>query len=86
VRQADAGGGRYEAVLAVAEPAEISGKDAAWFNGAGCALASSVYLTACLFAQLKKVRDDFPYLQLAAADDTLLAASSLACTKAICPG
>lgn len=51
-----------------------SGKDADWFNGAGCALASSLYLTACLFAQLKKVRDDFPYLRLAAADDTRLAA------------
>jgi hypothetical protein len=74
VRQADAGGGRYEAALTVAEPAEISGKDATWFNGTGCALASSVYLTACLFAQLKKVRDDFPYLQLAAEDDTRLAA------------
>jgi hypothetical protein len=74
LRQADAGGGHYEAVLTVTDPAEISGKDAAWFNGTGCALASSVYLTACLFAQLKKVRDDFPYLRLAAADDTLLAA------------
>ena len=74
VRQADVGGGRYEVVLAVSEPAEISAKDAAWFNGTGCALASSAYLTACLFAQLKKVRDDFPYLQLAADDDTRLAA------------
>lgn len=74
MRQADAGGGRYEAVLAVADPAEISRKDAGWFNGTGCALASSAYLSACLFAQLKKVRDDFPYLQLAADDDTRLAA------------
>lgn len=74
LRQADVGGGRYEAVLAVAEPAEISGKDAPWFNGTGCALASSVYLTACLFAQLQRVRDDFPYLQLDADDDTRLAA------------
>lgn len=73
-RPAEVSGGRYEAALTVAEPAEISGKDAAWFNGTGCALASSVYLTACLFAQLKKVRDDFPYLQLAADDDTRLAA------------
>ena len=40
VRQADDGGGRYEAVLAVSDPAEISAKDAAWFNGTGCALAS----------------------------------------------
>jgi hypothetical protein len=47
VRQAERDGGRYEAVMAVAEPAEISGKDASWFNGTGCALASSVYLTGC---------------------------------------
>lgn len=74
VRHADAAGGRYEAMLTVTDPADISGKDAAWFNGTGCALASSAYLTACLFAQLKKVRDDFPYLRLAAVDDTRLAA------------
>lgn len=52
----------------------MSEKDAAWFNGPGCALISSVYLTACLFAQLKKLREDFPYLRLSAADDTRLAA------------
>ena len=73
LRHADAEGGRYEAMLTVGEPAEISGKDPGWFNGTGCALTSSVYLTACLFAQLKKVRDDFPYLRLAASDDTRLA-------------
>lgn len=73
VHRAGAGGGRYEPALTIAGPAEISGKDAAWFNGTGCALASSVYLTACLFAQLKKVRDDLPYLQLTAGDDTRLA-------------
>jgi hypothetical protein len=62
----------------IGDPAEISGMDAGWFNGTGCALASSLYLTACLFAQLKKVRDDFPYLQLAAGDDTQLAVLLLA--------
>ena len=72
VRQAEVDGGRYEAVLTVADPAEISGKDAAWFNGTGCALTSSVYLTACLFAQLKKVRDDFPYLQLTTSTFSLM--------------
>ena len=71
VRQADVGGGRYEAVLAVSDPAEISAK--------GCRVVQRHWLifgysTACLFAQLKKVRDDFPYLQLAADDDTRLAA------------
>ena len=52
----------------------MSAKDAAWFTGPGCALMSSVYLTSCLFAQLKKVREDFPYLRLSATDDTRLAA------------
>ncbi|MBO2455025.1 hypothetical protein J4573_48615 [Actinomadura barringtoniae] len=66
--------GQAEAMLVIDDPAEVSGKDAAWFNGRGCALVSSVYLTACLFAHLKKVRDDFPYLRLPAADDTQLAA------------
>lgn len=57
----------------LSDPAEVSEKDAAWFNGPGIALMSGVYLTACLFAQLKKVREDFPYLRLSAADDTELA-------------
>lgn len=66
--------GTAEAMLVIDDPAEVSEKDAAWFNGTGCALISSTYLTACLFAQLKKVREDFPYLRLSAADDTQLAA------------
>ncbi|MEV5239591.1 hypothetical protein AB0K89_10840 [Streptomyces cinnamoneus] len=66
--------GTAEEILVINDPAELSEKDAAWFNGRGCALVSSVYLTACLFAQLKKVREDFPYLRLSAADDTQLAA------------
>jgi hypothetical protein len=74
LQAADLAGGVYESMLSIEEPEQISGKDAAWFNGTGCALASSVYLSACLFAQLKKVRDDFPYLRLSSADDTRLAA------------
>jgi hypothetical protein len=67
-------GGTNTGVLAVDDPAEVSTKDASWFIGPGCALVSSVYLSSCLFAQLKKVREDFPYLHLSAADDTQLAA------------
>jgi hypothetical protein len=78
LRHADAEGGSYAAMLTIDDPVEISAKDAGWFNGTGCALASSVYLTACLFAQLKKVRDDFPYLRLTPGDDTRLAALLLA--------
>lgn len=61
-------------MLSVGEPAEVSDRDVAWFNGEGCALISAVYLTACLFAQLKRVREDIPYLRLSGADDTRLAA------------
>jgi hypothetical protein len=74
LQRIDAQGGQYEAMLTIGDPAEISDKDAAWFNGTGCALTSSVYLTACLFAQLKRVREDLPYLRLTADDDTQLAA------------
>ncbi|MFF8479147.1 hypothetical protein [Streptomyces sp. NPDC015414] len=74
IRNAISAHGADNGLLAVEEPADVSGKDAAWFTGTGCALISSVYLTACLFSQLKKVREDFPYLRLSAADDTRLAA------------
>ena len=74
LQAADLADGVYEPMLTIEQPEQISGKDAAWFNGTGCALASAVYLSACLFAQLKKVRDDFPYLRLSSADDTRLAA------------
>ncbi len=74
VRRVQAEGGTCAAMLVVERPEELSEKDADWFNGTGCALVSSVYLTACLFAHLKQVRDDFPYLRLSGADDTRLAA------------
>ncbi|MER6111245.1 hypothetical protein [Streptomyces hirsutus] len=61
-------------LLAIDDPAELSAKDVPWFIGPGYTLVSSVYLASCLFAQLKKVREDFPYLHLSAADDTRLAA------------
>jgi hypothetical protein len=73
LRRADPGDGRVRDLLVVQEPAEVSAKDAAWFNGVGCYLVSSSYLTACLFAQLKEVREDIPFLRLSGADDTRLA-------------
>jgi hypothetical protein len=78
LRRVHSGDGRYDAMDTVTDPAEISGMDAEWFNGTGCALASSLYLTGCLFAQLKNVRDEFPYLRLEAGDDTQLAVLLLA--------
>ncbi|MET9695185.1 hypothetical protein ABZY81_43655 [Streptomyces sp. NPDC006514] len=65
--------GSYPPALVVDEPHEIEGKQPDWFMGHGCALISSTYLTACLFTQLMRVRDDFPFLRLAKGDDTKLA-------------
>lgn len=66
--------GRLEALMPINVPQEVSDKDPEWFNGRGCYLVSSSYLTACLFAYLKKLREDFPYLQLTGKDDTQLLA------------
>ncbi|MFJ7969004.1 hypothetical protein [Streptomyces sp. NPDC096324] len=74
IRNSISARGADTGLLVIEDPAEVSAKDAAWFTGPGCALMSSVYLTSCLFAQLKKVREDFPYLRLSATDDTRLAA------------
>ncbi|MFE5325461.1 hypothetical protein ACFRCG_03445 [Embleya sp. NPDC056575] len=40
--------GSYRAAQVVREPRDIDGKDASWFAGTGCALVSSVWITACL--------------------------------------
>jgi hypothetical protein len=64
--------GQCVALLRVESPIDLSSKDAAWFNGAGTYLASSAYLTACLFAWLKTIRDNSPYLRLAKNEDTRL--------------
>jgi hypothetical protein len=69
LQHVDDGGGRYEPLLVVDEPAEVSDKDTTWFTGVGVALVSASYLTACLFAQLKKVREGIPYLRLSGARD-----------------
>lgn len=60
-------------MLTVDEPAQVSDRDSSWFSSTGVALVGSAHLTACLLAQLKQVRDDFPYLQMSGADDTRLA-------------
>jgi len=59
-------------LLTVESSADLSTKDPAWYNGAGTYLASSAYLTACLFAWLKAIRDNSPYLRLAKNEDTQL--------------
>jgi hypothetical protein len=50
----------------------VSEQNAQWFNGEGCYLISTCYLTACLFYQVKRVREDLPYLRLGENEDTKL--------------
>ncbi|MEU3917833.1 hypothetical protein [Streptomyces sp. NPDC029004] len=66
--------GFYRPAQVLNEPQEIDGKNAAWFAGAGVALVSSVWMTACLFAQMTRARHDIPFLRLPGKDDTTLAA------------
>lgn len=54
------------------DPQQLSKQHDDWFNSAGCYFASSCYFTACLFACIKKVREDIPYLKLGRASDTEL--------------
>ncbi|MEO1590439.1 MAG: hypothetical protein AAFU71_04000 [Cyanobacteria bacterium J06632_22] len=56
----------------VSSPEEISAQPSEWFNGHGCYLISSCYLTARLFYQLDKVRQDLSYLRLSQKNDTEL--------------
>lgn len=72
LRRVDSGGGKNE-LFFVDKAEQVSSKEDSWFNGSGHFLASSTYLTACLFAHLKKVREDIPYLRLQGAEDTRLA-------------
>lgn len=59
-------------LLFISEPQAISQQSAEWFNGEGCYLASTCYITACLFFAIKQVRDNIPYLRLSRENDTEL--------------
>lgn len=65
-------GGKHEALLYVTDVEEISEQSAEWFNSYGCYLISSCYLTARLFYQLDKIRQELSYLRLSKEDDTEL--------------
>jgi hypothetical protein len=78
--------GQCDDLLTVSSPADVSAKDADWFNGLGAYLISSAYLTACLFTWMKKVRDSSPYLRLGSAEDTLLTALLLRVSLAFLRG
>ena len=64
--------GQCQDLLTIDAPADMSSRDPEWFTNRGAYLASSAYLTACLFAWLKKTRDSAPYLRLGSEDDTRL--------------
>jgi len=64
--------GKHEALLYVKEAKDISEKSAEWFTGYGCYLTSSCYITARLFYQLDKTRQELSYLRLSRKDDTEL--------------
>ena len=66
--------GHYRPAQVLDDPREVDGKDAAWFAGRGVVLVSSVWMVACLFAQMTRARQDIPFLRLPGNDDTRLAA------------
>ena len=66
------GSGQCDDLLTIDDPADMSDRSPEWFTGWGAYLASSAYLTAGLFAWLKKTRDSAPYLRLGSEDDTIL--------------
>lgn len=72
LRRVAEAGGKDEALIVASSAEEISNQSAEWFNGYGCYLISSCYLTARLFYQLDKVRQELPYLRLNKQDDTEL--------------
>ncbi|MDX5563538.1 hypothetical protein PYK79_09720 [Streptomyces sp. ID05-04B] len=66
--------GSYRPAQVLGEPREIDDRSEAWFAGEGVPLVSSVWMTACLFAQMTRTRHDIPFLRLPGKDDTRLAA------------
>ncbi|MFC9125819.1 hypothetical protein ACFT4A_03120 [Streptomyces sp. NPDC057099] len=66
--------GSYRPAQVLNEPGEIDGKSTAWFAANGIALVSSLWISACLFAQMTRARHDIPFLRLPGKDDTRLAA------------
>ena len=65
-------GGTHEALLYLSDVEDVSERSPEWFNNHGCYLISSCYLTARLFYQLDKIRQEISYLQLSQNEDTEL--------------
>jgi hypothetical protein len=58
--------GDISSLKVLEEASEIRSKDPGWFVGEGCYLASTAYLTGCLFAQMFRLRDAYSYIRLPA--------------------
>lgn len=58
-------------IPAISNASEVSDKDEDWFtfDESGYYLISSCYMTACLFFQIGKMRNEIPYLNLDKKDD-----------------
>ncbi|MEG4033383.1 hypothetical protein QUA03_06085 [Microcoleus sp. S36b_A4] len=65
-------GEKNEKLLYITNVKEISEQSPEWFNNYGCYLISSCYMTARLFYQLDKIRQELSYLRLSKKDDTEL--------------
>lgn len=72
LQRIDKEGGKHEALLYITDVKAISEQSAEWFNGYGSYLISSCYMTARLFYQLDKIRQELSYLRLSKKDDTEL--------------
>jgi hypothetical protein len=56
--------GDLESFGSLADIEELQRKDLRWFTGLGCQLMSTAYIAACLFAELSRLRDAYPFLRL----------------------
>ena len=68
----EGGGTRKQALDVVADAAQVRDQEPAWFTGEGCYLASTAYLTACLFAWMDRISKNHPFLELQQRADTEL--------------
>src|SRR4051812_2163636 len=75
IRDAVTTRGRCEALLYVGDPEEFRSKPLDWFNRHGAYLATSCYLTVCLFSTSARIRRDLPYVKLGKDEDTALLTS-----------
>jgi hypothetical protein len=59
LRRAKDSGGVCRDLACIDGPEELSQRDSKWFNGEGCYLVLTCYLSACLFSYAKEVKEDF---------------------------